>query len=92
MNCRDVLSWENPAEWGGVKGRGRKEGGGRGREERGKGGRKDRNKMVSTFSAKGETKTQDCSRTMFDSVDTIVQKGPLIRPQRYSNGFVWRSR
>lgn len=39
-----------------------------------------------------ETKTQDCSRTMFDSVDTIVQKGPLIRPQRYSNGFVWRSR
>ena len=62
------------------------------RKEEGGRGREDRNKMVTTFSAKGETKTQDCSRTMFDSVDTIVQKGPLIRPQRYSNGFVWRSR
>ena len=62
----------------------------KGKEEGGKeeGGGTDGEHILSLT----ETKTQDCSRTMFDSVDTIVQKGPLIRPQRYSNGFVWRSR
>lgn len=62
----------------------------KGKEEGGKeeGGGTDGEHILSLT----ETKTQDCSRTMFDSVDTIVQKGPLIRPQRYSNGFVWRSK
>lgn len=62
----------------------------KGKEEGGKeeGGGTDGEHILSLT----ETKTQDCSRTMFDSVDTIVQKGPLICPQRYSNGFVWRSK